>query len=457
MDYKKRRNRPAGWPRRGVQLGAQIGVVGLLALAALMARADSDRYIDVSKAAAQSTDASDQAFFRELEAMHQALAKVSGIKSRLLLSDSDEVNAFATEVEGEKLIVLNMGLVDALGDDRDALVSVLAHEYAHHGKSHLASTKSTNSLFGVLGVVVGAVIDYKLGTGGLGQDIGGAGAKVITRSFSRDQEREADATGLQWMVDAGYNPAGAVRAQRKFLEMAGSSGGFSLFRTHPGSDERVVNLQGLIAANAKAQALQSDQKVALSLPSADEAEDEGADESEGQAVAAFTEPPAALLEPVQGTSLASFAQISNDIVFMGEAKALARHKLSASRYAQINDGWTARMRGESGHTLTGAYSMHYFEASQGRFAAWGKDVAQAMRSGRLAQTTEPLPVDDWAALVQAQRQAVKDGQYDAAAFERAAKAKGLTSYDFNIVNSWWMQRARERASQGDTSLYRKLG
>lgn len=453
MNYK---HRPAGWSRRGAQLGAQLGAMGLLALAALVARADSDRYIDVSKAAAQGTDASDQAFFRELEAMHQALAKVSGIKSRLLLSDSDEVNAFATEAEGEKLIVLNMGLVDALGDDRDALVSVLAHEYAHHGKSHLASTKSTNSLFGVLGVVVGAVIDYKLGTGGLGQDIGGAGAKVITRSFSRDQEREADATGLQWMVDAGYNPAGAVRAQRKFLEMAGSSGGFSLFRTHPGSDERVVNLQGLIAANAKAQALNSDQKVALALPSAEQ-DDEEADESEGQAVAAFTEPPAALLEPVQGTSLAGFAQISNDIVFMGEAKALARHKLSASRYAQINDGWTARMRGESGHTLTGAYSAHYFEASQGRFAAWGKDVAQAMRSGRLAQATEPVPVDDWAALVQAQRQAVKDGQYDAAAFERAVKAKGMTSYDFNIVNSWWMQRARERAAQGDTSLYQKLG
>jgi Zn-dependent protease with chaperone function len=453
MNYK---HGPAGWPRRGAQLGAQLGAMGLLALAALVARADSDRYIDVSKAAAQGTDASDQAFFRELEAMHQALAKVSGIKSRLLLSDSDEVNAFATEAEGEKLIVLNMGLVDALGDDRDALVSVLAHEYAHHGKSHLASTKSTNSLFGVLGVVVGAVIDYKLGTGGLGQDIGGAGAKVITRSFSRDQEREADATGLQWMVDAGYNPAGAVRAQRKFLEMAGSSGGFSLFRTHPGSDERVVNLQGLIAANVKAQALQSDQKVALALPSAEQ-DDEEADESEGQAVAAFTEPPAALLEPVQGTSLAGFAQISNDIVFMGEAKALARHKLSASRYAQINDGWTARMRGESGHTLTGAYSAHYFEASQGRFAAWGKDVAQAMRSGRLAQATEPVPVDDWAALVQAQRQAVKDGQYDAAAFERAVRAKGMTSYDFNIVNSWWMQRARERAAQGDTSLYQKLG
>lgn len=449
MNYK---NGPARWPWRG----ARLGVFGLLALVALVAQADSSRYVDVSKAAAQTNDSSDQTFFRELEAMHQALAKVSGIESRLLLSDNGEVNAFATEVKGEKLIVLNMGLVDALGDDRDALVSVLAHEYAHHGKSHLASTKSTNSLFGVLGAVVGAVIDYKLGTGGLGQDIGGAGAKVITRSFSRDQEREADATGLQWMVDAGYNPAGAVRAQRKFLEMAGSSDGFSLFRTHPGSDERVLNLQGLIAANAKAQTLQSDQKVALALPWVEE-KDEDADESEGQAVAAFTEPPAALLEPVQGTSLAGFAQISNDIVFMGEAKALARHKLSASRYAQINDGWTARMRGESGHTLTGAYSVHYFEASQGRFAAWGKDVAQAMRSGRLAQATEPVPVDDWAELVQAQRQVVKDGQYDAAAFERAAKARGLTSYDFNIVNSWWMQRARERAAKGDTSLYQKLG
>lgn len=82
MNYK---NRPGQWLLRS----AQLGVTGLLALAALVARADSDRYIDVSKAAAQSTDASDQAFFRELEAMHRALARVSGIESRLLLSDSD--------------------------------------------------------------------------------------------------------------------------------------------------------------------------------------------------------------------------------------------------------------------------------------------------------------------------------------------------------------------------------
>lgn len=443
MNYKL-----PGWLRHG----ALMGVAGFMALAA---QAADKSYVDVVKAAQQARDPSSQKFFRELEDMHQKLAKASGINAKLLLSDSDEVNAFATEAKGEKLIVLNMGLIGALGDDRDALVSVLAHEYAHHGKSHLSSTKSTNSLFGVLGVVVGAVIDYKLGTGGLGQDIGGAGAKVITRSFSRDQEREADAAGLQWMVDAGYNPAGAVRAQRKFLDMAGSSSGFLLFRTHPRSDERVVNLQGLIAANAKAQALQSDDKVALALPADDE--DEEPTGSGGQVVAALTEPPAALLEPVQGTSLALFAQISNDIVFMGEARALARHKLSASRYAQIIDGWTARMRGESDHTLTGAYSQRYFEASQGKLAAWGKDVAQAMRSGRLAQDTEPLPVDDWAGLVLAQRQAVKDGKYDAAAFEGAVKARGLTSYDFNIVHSWWMQRARERAAQGDTSLYQKLG
>lgn len=438
----------SGWIRRC----ALIGVAGFVAVAA---HAASDSYVDVVKAAAQSRDPSARQFFLELRDMHQKLAQASGIEAKLLLSDNDEVNAFATEVKGEKIIVLNQGLIEALGDDRDALVSVLAHEFAHHGKSHLASTQSTNSIFGVLGAVVGAVIDYKLGTGGLGQDIGGAGAKVITRSFSRDQEREADAAGLQWMVEAGYNPAGAVRAQRKFLEMAGSSSGFSLFRTHPASDERVVNLQGLIAANAKAQALQSDQKVALAMPRDDE--EDGEANSGGQTVAALSEPPAAMLEPVQGTSLALFAQISNDMVFMGEAKALAKHKISASRYAQINDGWTARMRSETGQALSGAYSRHYFESSQGKYAAWGKDVAQAMKSGRLAQESEPVSADDWAELLRAQRQAVKDGQYDTAAFERAVGAKGMSGYDFNIVHSWWMQKARERAAQGDTSLYQKLG
>jgi hypothetical protein len=57
------------------------------------------------KAAAQSTDASVQTFLREGEATHQALAAVIGIESRPLLSDSDEVDAFATEVKGETLIV----------------------------------------------------------------------------------------------------------------------------------------------------------------------------------------------------------------------------------------------------------------------------------------------------------------------------------------------------------------
>lgn len=438
------------WLRRSVFLGLTVFM-------AMSAMAADNSYIDVAKAAAQAKDPADQKFFSELEEMHQKLAKVSGIEAKLLLSDSDEINAFATEAKGAKVIVLHMGLVDALAEDRDALVSVLAHEYAHHGKSHLASTKSTNSIFGVLGVVVGAVIDYKLGTGGLGQDIGGAGAKVITRSFSRDQEREADALGLQWMVDAGYNPAGAVRAQRKFLEMAGSSGGFSLFRTHPGSEERVVNLQGLIAANAKAQTLQSDTKVALTLPADDEDEDVQMASSNGPGEATPTEPPAAMLEPVQGTSLETYAQISHDIVFMGEAKALAKHKISASRYAQINEGWTQRMRTETGHALSGAYSRHYFASSQGQFAVWGKDVAQAMRSGRLEQENGPVPVEDWVELAKAQQKAVKDGQYDAAAFERVAQAKGMTSYDFNIVNSWWTQRARERAARGDTSLFQKLG
>lgn len=428
------------------------GFMVLALCVSLNARAAEVEYYDVQQAAAKSDDPSTRRFFTELAEMHQKLAKVSGIEAKLLLSDSDEVNAFATEVKGEKVIVLNMGLIDELGDDRDALVGVLAHEYAHHGKSHIASTRSNNTVFGVLGAIVGGVIDYKLGTRGLGQDIGGAGAKVITRSFSREQERDADALGLQWMVEAGYNPAGAVRAQRKFLAMAGANSGFSLFRSHPGSDERVNNLEGLIAASDKARALQSDVKVALSLP-----EPETATEETALAMATpQPEPGAALLEPVHGVALEKFAQVSNDVVFLGEAKGLAKHKLTPARYAQINEGWTARMAKEPGSGLSLAYSRRYFEASQGRFAAWGRDVAQAFQSGKLREAGEPLPADDWADLLKAQQNAVSDGRYDAAAFEQAAKVKGLTAYDFNIVNSWWMQRAKERMAQGDMSVFQKI-
>lgn len=427
----------------------------LLLLSAMPA--GSAEYIDVRKAATGERDEALRAAFAELDEIHRKLAKASGIDARLLLSTSDEVNAFATEAKGEKLIVLNLGLLEALREDRDAVISVLAHEYAHHGKEHIASGKSTDSALGVIGALVGGIIDYKLGTRTVGREVGQFGSTLISRAFSRDQEREADAQGLAWMVEAGYNPQGAVRAQRKFLEMDGA-GSSSLFRTHPGSEERVENIEKAIAGNEKAKALSSDQRIALSLP--EESDD---DEPSDQAQPALTggrlpEPTAAMLEAVRGIDLARYARIANDMVFLGsDDKALKLHRLSRSDYERISNAWNERMRDDTSFALSARYGMLYYEASQGKYAEWGRDLAAAQKTGEALKKEPPIPAEDWIALFKAQTAAGQNGQFDTAAFEKATRAKGLTPYDFHIVSSWWFQRAKERAARGDMSLLQKLG
>lgn len=164
-----------------------------ISLAWLCTPAYAERFIDVNKAMGAVKSPSLQSFLSDLNAIHVQLGKVSGLKTRLMLSDSDEVNAYATlGKDDEKLIVFNQGLISLMENDRDAIAAVMSHEFAHHGKNHIENTQTSNKALGVLGAAVGGLLSYKFGIGSLGQDVGQLGAKVISRSFSRDQEREAD-------------------------------------------------------------------------------------------------------------------------------------------------------------------------------------------------------------------------------------------------------------------------
>jgi predicted Zn-dependent protease len=92
-----------------------------------------------------------------------------------------------------------------------------------------------------------------LATGGRAgaQQLSGITASLIENGFSRDQEREADWLGIDYMVKAGYNPNGAVRLQEYFFTQleGGKNPGWAegLFRTHPFSRERLENARARIA------------------------------------------------------------------------------------------------------------------------------------------------------------------------------------------------------------------
>jgi Zn-dependent protease with chaperone function len=440
----------AGW----VVLCVTLGMAG---------GAGAEELVDVVKAAAAATEPSEKVFYQDLAEMHAKLATASGLKLRLLVSDDEDVNAYATEQKGERWVVLNWGLLEALQQDRDAIAAVLAHEYAHHGKEHIGKTKSTEGVLSVLGAIAGAAINYKLGTSQLGQTLGRTGAKVLSSSFSRDQEREADVQGLQWVIAAGYNPMGAVRLQKKLLELAGNDDNFSLFRTHPPSKDRAAELEILIAKNDQAKPLLAQPLVALNLPQDtddDEEDDSKATASGNASRTALAQPNVASLAPILGFSLERYASYVNELGAAPDnqqAKVYAKYKLTETSASKLTDAWVQRMQEDS--ALAQHYGVVYLEAAVGPFARHAKAAAEAQRTGKAVAGEAPIPQADWIALTKSQSAAYannKDYTLAAQEFAKATRAKGYSPYDFQLASSWWFAVARQKASAGDTSLLQML-
>jgi len=108
-------------------------------------------------------------------------------------------------------IACTRGILLAL-DDEAELAALLGHELGHvnarHTAQQMSKGKLSNAIVGGFSVVAGAVAG-----GGLGQmagALGSLGAGALLARYSRDNEREADALGMEYMVKAGYSPKGMV-------------------------------------------------------------------------------------------------------------------------------------------------------------------------------------------------------------------------------------------------------
>jgi len=187
---------------------------------------------------------------RELEEYVQGvgmrLARVSHrptLKYRYRVLNSSVPNAFALP---GGYIVINRGLLVGLENEAE-MAAVLGHETAHVTAKHsLAGYQRAMAA----NVLVAGVVLATGGTTGV-QEISGITASLVENGFSRDQEREADWLGIDYMVKAGYNPEGAVQLQEYFYrQLEGGKNPMwaeGLFRTHPFSKERLENARARIA------------------------------------------------------------------------------------------------------------------------------------------------------------------------------------------------------------------
>lgn len=141
-------------------------------------------------------------------------------------------------------IGIHTGLI-AQASNESELASVLAHEVAHVTQRHLARRVQSQQKSGplqiasVLGGILVALADPEAGMAVLQAGI--AGGQQASINFTRNNEEEADAIGINILYRAGFDPQGApgffgkLAAQRR-----GQSDQLAFLQTHPLPEDRVA-------------------------------------------------------------------------------------------------------------------------------------------------------------------------------------------------------------------------
>ncbi len=140
---------------------------------------------------------------------------------------------------------ISRGLLVELEDEAE-LSALLGHELGHVNARHAAQRQGQGLLAQV------AVIGLSVATGdsqwgGLTGIAGQIGASALLSSYSRDDEREADALGQEYMVRAGYPADGMTRLHGILVREAKEQPSLleTMFSSHPMSVERQATARQL--------------------------------------------------------------------------------------------------------------------------------------------------------------------------------------------------------------------
>jgi predicted Zn-dependent protease len=137
-------------------------------------------------------------------------------------------------------IAATRGILLKLEDEAE-LASLLGHELGHVNARHSAEQMSKGQLTQVVVGGISAVAGTQSAAlGDLANQLGQIGAGALLASYSRDNEREADALGIEYMVRANYGSEGFVGLMEMLnsLSKHKTSSVELLFATHPMSEER---------------------------------------------------------------------------------------------------------------------------------------------------------------------------------------------------------------------------
>lgn len=143
------------------------------------------------------------------------------------------------------------------------LAALMGHELGHVNARHTAQRMSKSQVTNLLVVGLAAYAGSKSDYGPIVAQLGMLGSGILLARYSRDNERQADGLGMDYMVKGGYGPDGMVGLMDILnnLSKGKHSAAQLLFSTHPMSSERystAVNTAKTTYAGAKRNPLYSE-------------------------------------------------------------------------------------------------------------------------------------------------------------------------------------------------------
>ena len=118
-----------------------------------------------------------------------------------------QINAFA--VPGG-MFAINAGVITS-SKNMDEVAGVIAHEVAHVSQRHYSRSRDAmkgQTLLSLLGMLAGVALASQTSDAGTAVMLGSQAVLMDKRlTYSRNQEREADRVGMQYMSISGYSPS----------------------------------------------------------------------------------------------------------------------------------------------------------------------------------------------------------------------------------------------------------
>jgi predicted Zn-dependent protease len=170
---------------------------------------------------------------------HSVAAKSPYTYQYHLLADTHTVNAFA--LPGGQVFITK-ALYDKLADEAE-LAGVLGHETGHVVERHSAQQMAKGQLGQSLATATG-IAASRNGNGFAAMMISQMVDNTIMLHFSRDDESQADACGLRFMTEAGFDPRAMIDVMKVLESITATTGREPEFMvTHPYPEHRIEAIQ----------------------------------------------------------------------------------------------------------------------------------------------------------------------------------------------------------------------